>query len=138
MNKVIFLLLVMVLCLTGIGFAANYRNLPLSSELVNSGITIVDIRTEPEWRETGVVPGSVLLTFYRRDRSFDLEEFKAELGQHVMPDKEVALLCRRGNRSARLAGLLSEHGYTAIINITGGIRSASDNKVELVHYPAEQ
>ena len=43
--------------------AAEYTNLPLTDELIASGITIVDIRTEPEWRETGVVPGSVLLTF---------------------------------------------------------------------------
>jgi len=138
MNKVIFLLFAVVLCLTEICSAANYHNLPLTSELVNSGITIVDIRTEPEWRETGVVPGSVLLTFFRRDRSYDLEDFVAELSRHAAPDEEIALLCRSGNRSARLAGLLSEHGYTAIINIAGGIRRAGDNKVELVHYPAVQ
>jgi rhodanese-related sulfurtransferase len=137
-NKLMLLLLVVVLYPTEICFGANYSNLPLTNELVYSGITIVDIRTEPEWRQTGVVPASILLTFYAPDRSYDLEDFIAELGRHAAPDQEIALLCRSGNRSARLAGLLSERGFTSIINITGGIRRAGKNKVELEHYPATQ
>lgn len=131
------LLAAIVLCFSFLCacLASEYANQPLTEELVASGITIVDIRTEPEWRETGVVPGSVLMTFYREDRSYDLEGFIAELELQAAPDKEIALLCRRGNRSARLASLLSERGYKAIINITGGIRSAAGNGVELEVYP---
>ena len=114
--------------------AADYRNLPLTNALLESGMTVVGIRTEPEWRETGVVPGSLLLTFFRPDRSYDLEDFVDKLGRHAVSDDEIALLCRSGNRSAKLAHLLAEYGYTSIINITGGIRSADGNGVELVPY----
>lgn len=114
--------------------AADYRNRPLTEELVSSGITIVDIRTEPEWRDTGVLAGSVLLTFFRPDRSYDLDDFIVELGRHAGSDDKIALLCRRGNRSAKLAALLSERGFISIINITGGIRSAAGNGVQLVPY----
>lgn len=133
--KTILSAIVMCFSLLCVCAASEYRNQPLTKELVASGITIVDIRTEPEWRETGVVPGSVLKTFYRKDHSYDLEGFIAELDLHLASDEEIALLCRSGNRSARLAALLSERGYRTIINITGGIRSAAGNGVELEPYP---
>jgi rhodanese-related sulfurtransferase len=137
MKKTIqFLLVVMLFCLSNPCQAANYRNLTLSDALLDSGITIVDIRTEPEWRETGVVPGSVLLTFFRPDRSYNLEDFTNKLDQHAASGEEIALLCRSGNRSAKLAHLLAERGYTSIINITGGIRNPTDLSVKLVPYPA--
>lgn len=122
--------------MSGTCFAADYRNLPLTNVLLDSGITIVDIRSEPEWRETGVVPDSVLLTFFRPDRSYDLEGFMDELGLRIKSDGDIALLCRSGNRSAKLAHLLAARGYTTVINITGGIRSAAVNGIELVPYPA--
>ena len=136
MKKTILCLLVVVLLgLPDFCTAANYRNLPLSNVLLNSDITIVDIRTEPEWRETGVVPGSVLLTFFRPDRSYDLEGFMDELGLRIKSGGDIALLCRSGNRSAKLAHLFAARGYTSVINITGGIRSAAGNGVELESYP---
>lgn len=120
--------------LAGVCSAGGYTSHPLTGELVASGITIVDIRTEPEWRETGVVAGSVLQTFYRRDRSYDLEGFIAELRRHVDPGQEIAILCRRGNRSARLSAMLTERGFGSIINLSGGIRAARKNGVHLEPY----
>lgn len=115
--------------------AADYANLPLTDELIASGITIVDIRTEPEWQETGVVPGSVLLTFYRNDRSYDLEGFITELRQHIDPAQKIAILCRRGNRSARVSAMLAECGFRSVINLNGGVQAAGKNGLHLVPYP---
>ncbi len=134
-KTIIFLVLAMLLNLPAMVSAGDYRNLSLTQELVDSGLAIVDIRTESEWRDTGVVPGSVLMTFYKADRSYDLEGFSAELDRLVDPHKEFAILCRRGNRSARLAALLAERGYNAVINLSGGIRRAKQNAVRLVPYP---
>ena len=138
MNKTILLLvLAMLLNLPEMVFAGDYRNLSLTQELVDSGLAIVDIRTEAEWRESGVVAGSVLMTFFKPDHSYDLEGFSAELDRLVDPHKEFAILCRRGDRSARLAALLAERGYNAVINLSGGIRRAELNGVRLVPYPAK-
>lgn len=126
MNTSLYLLLlVLVLGLSNTCTAAGYRNRPLTKELVMSGITIVDIRTEGEWRETGVVPGSVLMTFFKPNRSYDLDAFIVQLANHVTSGDDVALLCRRGNRSAKLAALLSNRGFPAVINISGGISRAA-------------
>ncbi len=136
MHKNFYLLLLAL----SLGFSvsctsSDYSNQPfLTTELVASGVTIVDIRTEAEWRETGVVPGSLLMTFYRADRSYDLEGFIDELSGHVDANQDVAILCRRGNRSAKLAALLSQRGFSFLINITGGINGAGDNGVSLVSY----
>lgn len=134
---IVSLLLFVFLVLVSTGFAAEYQNLPLTKELVRSGVAIVDIRTEREWQETGVVPGSVLITFFKSDRSYDLDAFIAELGQHVDPQQDLAILCRRGNRSAKLAALMADRGFTKIINLRGGIRAAAANGVNLVHYPVK-
>lgn len=112
----------------------QYRNQPLTNELIRSGTPIVDIRSEPEWRETGVVAGSVLLTFYEPDRSYDLEGFLEELGRHVGPEEEFAILCRRGNRSARVSTMLASRGFRAVVNLSGGILIARENGVPLVSY----
>ena len=34
------------------------------AKLAASGVPVIDIRTRPEWEETGIVPGSHLLTFF--------------------------------------------------------------------------
>lgn len=125
----------MFLGLTCVCSAVEYRNRPLTAELIAADIIIVDIRTEPEWRETGVVPGAVLRTFYRQDRSYDLEGFISELRRYVAPGQPFAILCRRGNRSARVADMLAGRGFRSIINLSGGIRTAQKNGVRLIPYP---
>ena len=34
------------------------------TELSNSNIPIVDVRRSSEWKQTGVIPNSILLTFF--------------------------------------------------------------------------
>lgn len=34
------------------------------AKLAAAGVPVIDIRTSPEWVETGIVPGSHLLTFF--------------------------------------------------------------------------
>lgn len=139
MKPRLILLAIMILLSLLWGFSAGkYRNQPLNNELIKSGITIVDIRTESEWRETGVVPDSVLLTFFGPDRSYDLEGFVAELNRYVEPQQKLAILCRSGNRSAKVATLLAESGFSSIINLSGGIRAAAQNGVPLVPYQVKE
>ena len=35
-----------------------------TSELLAEGIPLIDVRTESEWKQTGIVEGSHLLTFF--------------------------------------------------------------------------
>ena len=89
--------------------------------LATQGVPIYDIRRPEEWRQTGVVQGSRLLTFVdergRPNPEF-LPRFSAEIGK----DDPVILICRTGNRTDVLARhLVEKMGYTRVYNVRDGI-----------------
>lgn len=101
----------------------NIDNVELA-RLAASGAAVIDIRTAPEWKETGVISSSKLLTFFddkgRVDAPVWLEHLKSltKLGQAVV------LICRSGNRSSIAAQFLSKQtGYKTVYNATGGLNT---------------
>ena len=79
------------------------------------------IRTAPEWKETGVVKDSVLITFFDEQGNYDAHAFLESLNEHVSKEKEFAIICRTGNRTTALGKFLSQQGYR-VINLQGGIK----------------
>ncbi|MBU5614327.1 rhodanese-like domain-containing protein [Geomonas azotofigens] len=114
--------------------ASQVRYAPLTPELVSSGVKIIDIRTEKEWRETGVVKGTLGLTFFREDKSYDADAFLATLKRHVTPNERIAILCRTGNRSDKVSRYLVQHGFTSVTNLGGGVTRAKEAGIRLVPY----
>ena len=100
---------------------ADLRNVEADEAVVKSGITVVDIRTKPEWADTGVVKGAVLLTFFDEQGRYDVDAFLKELDKHVSKDKEFALICRTGSRTSAVSDLLSKQGYK-VVNLRGGMK----------------
>lgn len=90
--------------------------------LIQAGVPVVDIRRTEEWRATGVIPGSSLITAF--DHNGQLERgFVERLRAAVGNDQPVALICRSGNRSAAAARLLAEGGWSVkIYDVAGGVR----------------
>lgn len=89
--------------------------------LRDQGVPVVDIRRPEEWRETGVVEGSSLLTFVdasgRLAPGF-METFTTAFGK----DDPVVLICRTGNRTDVLGRhLVEQMGYTQVYNVRDGI-----------------
>lgn len=100
----------------------NIDNAELA-QLVKSGVTVIDIRTQPEWEETGIVPGSKLLTYFdergRADPAAWLEKLKPMAG----PGDPVVVICRSGNRTKPVSQLLSQQaGYAKVYNVKNGIK----------------
>lgn len=114
--------------------AGTVRYAPLTPEFLTSGVKIIDIRTEKEWRETGVVKGALGLTFYREDMTYDAEAFLTKLKQHVSPNETIAILCRSGNRSDKVSRYLVQHGFVSVINVDGGVTRAKEAGIRLVPY----
>jgi rhodanese-related sulfurtransferase len=100
---------------------ADLRNVEVDEAVVKSGITVVDIRTKPEWADTGIVKGAVLLTFFDEQGRYDVDAFIKELNKHVSKDKEFALICRTGSRTSAVSDLLSKQGYK-VVNLRGGMK----------------
>jgi rhodanese-related sulfurtransferase len=101
---------------------AELRHVDVSEAVVNSGIKIIDIRTMPEWKETGIVKNAVPLTFFDEQGRYDAEAFMKALDKYVSKDQEFALICRTGSRTSAVSELLSKQGYK-VVNLKGGMKS---------------
>ncbi|HEY5635183.1 MAG TPA: rhodanese-like domain-containing protein [Burkholderiaceae bacterium] len=98
----------------------NIDNAKLQA-LIEQGVRVYDVRRPDEWRETGVIAGSRKLTFVDEQGRL-MPEFAARFRSEVGPDDPVILICRVGNRTRALAGLLSEElGYKRVYNVRDGI-----------------
>ncbi|WP_428642220.1 FKBP-type peptidyl-prolyl cis-trans isomerase [Roseibium sp.] len=87
-----------------------------------AGTTIIDIRRPDEWKQTGVIPGSHLVTFFDTNGNVN-PQFGAELQKLISgPSDEVVILCRSGNRSQVLSEYLAgQAGFTNVVNVEKGI-----------------
>ncbi len=104
--------------------------------LMDKGVKVVDIRRPDEWRETGVIPGSKLLTAFDARGQFNTD-FPSEFESFVGRGEEVVIICRSGNRSTALSRTLAERaGYTRVYNVSGGIVSWIDVGNQIAPCPA--
>ena len=79
-------------------------------------IFLIDIRRPDEWQSTGVGEGAYPIDMRRKDFIAALDEVTG--GDKAAP---VALICARGVRSARMSNMLTEAGYTNIIDVSEGM-----------------
>lgn len=118
----------MLLCFCTLGVHAKVVNVD-SAELfflAASGVAVIDIRTAPEWRETGVIPGSKLLTFFDEKGRFDAKVWLKQLKSLTNLGQPVALISRSGNRSYMAAQFLNQQtGYETVYNAQGGMKAWS-------------
>lgn len=100
---------------------ANITNQELAV-LLENGATLIDIRTEPEWRQTGIVPGShLLMLFDEQRRVVDPDGWLRKVKAIAPMDKPVILICRVGNRTVPATQFLVKSGYRQVYNVTSGI-----------------
>ena len=76
----------------------------------NPNVFMLDVR-EPDEYSAGHIPGITLIP---------MGEIIDRLNE-IPTDQEVIVTCRTGNRSAQIADLLREQGFTNIHNMEGGI-----------------
>ncbi len=83
---------------------------------VSGAITLIDIRRPDEWDRTGSGEGANRLDMRRDD-------FVVALNEIVKGDKNapIALICARGVRSSRMSNLLTNAGFTNIIDVPEGM-----------------
>lgn len=88
-----------------------------------SGIPVIDIRTAPEWEETGIVPGSHLLTYFDEQGKADPAAWLEKVKTFAKPGDAVIVICRSGNRTKAASQFLSQQaGYVKVYNAKQGIR----------------
>lgn len=126
MVSIISKLILSLLLFSGAVHAEEYKGevdrytLP---ELQAKGATVVDVRTPAEWKDTGIIAGSIRITYMDNEGRVDKQAFFKAIQENVKSkDDLVVLVCRTGVRSKKAAEWLAKEGYTNIYNKTHGIK----------------
>lgn len=91
-------------------------------KLLKDKVTIVDIRTPEEWKETGIVEGSHLLTFFDKNGRYNIDAWISDFEKIVNKNQPVILICRTGNRTTTVSNFLDKKmGYQSVYNVKKGI-----------------
>jgi rhodanese-related sulfurtransferase len=115
------------------GGYSNTDNAQLE-KLIKEGVTLVDIRREEEWLQTGIVKGANTITFFTRTGRIN-PNFMAEFTALVKPEQPVALICRTGNRTRAASKAIAQQlGYKKVYNVTRGITGWIAEKRPVVTY----
>ncbi len=130
MIKHIFLSLFILLA----AVRAEVVNEPVSREILKKGIPIVDIRTPGEWKQTGLLKGSIPIMFFNERGGYNIPAFLKELNAKVDTSKPFAVICRTGSRTSMLAPFLSQQLGYKVINLKGGVTYARRLGLPFVPY----
>lgn len=110
---------------TGVAAAKNIPSNIISAPAAQAAaaagdVTLVDVRSPREWRQTGVAAGARTVTIHNRK---GIKAFVAEMVKTVGGDKSkpIVLICAAGVRSARALKILAAAGFTQIQNISEGM-----------------
>ncbi len=96
-------------------------NIELKS-LLQKKIPLIDIRRKDEWKSTGIVENSILMTFFDKNGKANTNKWLKELNQIAKKNDPVILICRTGRRTGIISKFLSEKvGYRLIYDVTDGI-----------------
>ena len=99
-------------------------------ELSNNNIPIVDIRRSSEWDQTGVVPKSILLTFFDKEGKYNYDEWYEKLRLEIDEGKPIILICRTGRRTKIIAKMMEIKQFDNVIyNAESGITSWINEKL---------
>lgn len=126
--------MIKILCLflSGLFFSANLTAAELiavSPEQLldmqqHNNALVVDIRTEEEWQASGIIANSHKLKSFDSQGHFDEEKWLADLNKmKSSPDQPVILVCRSGNRSAKVGSLLTQKlGMNNVYHLDNGLQ----------------
>ena len=90
--------------------------------LMKQGVPLIDIRTNSEWQNTGIIKNSKLLTFFDRDGKSDVKSWMNKLREMAKKDQPLIIICRSGRRSGIVSDMLvNEENYSEVYNANSGI-----------------
>jgi rhodanese-related sulfurtransferase len=92
-------------------------------KLIKKDTLIVDIRRSSEWKDTGVIPNSVLITFFDKRGNYNLKQWHKQLLENSSYNKDIILICRSGRRTKIAADIISKNLGINVYNVTNGIKS---------------
>lgn len=87
-----------------------------------NGSIVIDIRRQEEWKETGIIKGSQMITAFTKDGKIHQDFPKKFFDLIDGVDVPILLYCRTGNRTGMLGkALIDQLGYTNVSHLSDGI-----------------
>ena len=129
MKKLLFLLAFFTASLF-----AEVTNIYPDTAFLNKKIPVVDIRTQGEWKETGVLKGAIPITFFDERGNYNIPLFLKELSAQVDVKKPFALICRSGSRTKMVSAFLSQKLGYSVYDLNGGMLYAMGKNLPIVTY----
>ena len=101
--------------------------------LLDSSVPLIDIRTEGEWNETGVISNSHLLIFFDIDGNYDFKKWMIEIGEIADENGPIIIMCRSGRRSRIVSNMMiKENSEYLVYHATNGIKSWIESSIKTV------
>jgi rhodanese-related sulfurtransferase len=93
-----------------------------ASEAMGNGAVLVDIRSETQRAEDGVVPGAVHIP--RNALEWRCDPLSESRDERVCdPARQIVLMCDEGYQSSLAAAVLQELGHERATDLDGGFRA---------------
>ena len=92
-------------------------------KLSNVNIPIVDVRRNSEWVQTGVIPNSILLTFFDEEGNYNFDEWYEKLQLEINESDPIIVICRSGKRSKIVANMMDKEFNNIIYNAQSGMNA---------------
>ena len=102
--------------------------------LLEKKIPIIDIRTMKEWNETGIIPNSILITFFDEYGNYSLNEWYKKLLKVSSNHNKIILICRTGRRTKLAGNMINKKFNNVVYNAKYGIKSWINSKLNVVKY----
>ena len=94
------------------------------SNLIEKEIKIIDVRTQNEWKSTGIIKGSFLVSLLNKNKKFIFEEWYAMFENNFSKKKSIIFICASGVRSNYISNLVKKKDPDLIVyNLKKGINN---------------
>ena len=110
----------------------NINNRELNN-LIEKEIKIIDVRTLNEWKSTGIIKGSFLISLLNKDKKFVFKDWYEMFNNKFGSNKSIIFICASGVRSNYISNLVKQKKPDLIIyNLRKGINYwiRSGNKIQ--------
>ena len=92
------------------------------SNLIEKEIKIIDVRTQNEWKSTGIIKGSSLISLLNKNKKFIFEDWYEIFNNKFGRYKSIVFICASGVRSNYISHLINKKKPDLIIyNLEKGI-----------------
>ena len=107
------------------------------SNLIEKEIKIVDVRTQNEWKSTGIIKGSILISLLDKKNKFIFENWYEDFNKKMSKNVSVIFVCAVGVRSKCISNLVNKKKPDLkIYNLKKGINNwiRSGNKISRLSF----